>query len=71
MSNRLTISEFEFLIKALGCLEDQGNGAVKNGSFADAAGDAITFYGADRPRIIDTVNKIRILKEKIKAQAMP
>lgn len=70
MNGRLTIREFEFLQRVLQLVEDIGNGAIRNDSFGDAAGDAINFFGTGRVRIIDTTNQVRILKDKINQQAI-
>lgn len=64
MSARLTLNEFEFLKKALRCLEDTGHAWFENDSGKEFDAKVI-FFGASRKGIIDTTAKVQILREKI------
>ena len=66
MAQRLSIHETEFLLKLLEVMETVGNTVVRTGSFRDAVADIEQFFTVHRPRMIDTTNKIRIVKDKVK-----
>ena len=67
MAQRLTIDETAFTAKCLDLLVKIGDDAVKKDHYGEAVTDIIRFFGADRPRMIDTLNKVRIVKDKVKS----
>lgn len=68
MAQRLTINEFDFLIKVLRAVEDTGDTAIRTGTLKNCD-EIISLFGVSRSRIIDTTNKVRILRSKIEEQS--
>ena len=67
MAQRLSINETEFLLKLITTMESAGDAVLNGGSFKEAGDELMKYFTIHRQRQVDTVNKIRIVKEKVES----